>query len=90
MDLTEFNELEAELSPETLTTDTFDGARVARGIVEACALAIVDPWCFVALAVLGVVSGLDYVVRWGSKAYRAGKRKKQHKHARGAFRRPDA
>ncbi len=41
------------------------------------------------LAVLGVSSGLDYVVTWGSKAYREGKKRKLYKHGRGAFRRPD-
>jgi len=45
--------------------------------------------CFYILAVLGFGSGLDYVVTWGSKAYRAGKQRKQYKHARGSVQRRD-
>ena len=52
------------------------------------ALQLVDPFCFYILAVLGVSSGIDYVITWGSKAYREGKQRKLYKHGRGAFRRP--
>ncbi|MEM7098117.1 MAG: CDP-alcohol phosphatidyltransferase family protein [Pseudomonadota bacterium] len=41
---------------------------------------LVDPYCFYILAVLGVSSGIDYVVSWGSKAYRQGKQRKTYKH----------
>jgi cardiolipin synthase len=36
-------------------------------------LLIVDPWCFFLLAVLGIVSGADYVRTWGRKAWRHGR-----------------
>ena len=49
---------------------------------------LVNPFCFYILAVLGVSSGIDYVITWGSKAYREGKKRKLYKHGRGAFRRP--
>jgi cardiolipin synthase (CMP-forming) len=58
------------------------------GVVAEIAAEAVQP-CFYVLAVLGVSSGLDYVVTWGSKAYREGKKRKLYKHGRGAFRRPD-
>ena len=45
--------------------------------------------CFYVLATLGVVSGLDYIISWGSKAYRAGKQRKLYKHGPGQFRRMD-
>ena len=28
-----------------------------------------DPWCFYVLAVLGISSGVDYVITWGRRAY---------------------
>ena len=31
---------------------------------------LVDPYCFWILAVLGVSSGMDYVVTWGLRAWR--------------------
>lgn len=40
------------------------------GELSALALALVDPYCFYLLAVLGLVSGLDYVITWGLKAWR--------------------
>lgn len=40
------------------------------GQVSDWALLIVDPWCLYLLAVLGIVSGADYVRLWGRKAWR--------------------
>jgi cardiolipin synthase len=47
-------------------------------LVSLCALeaispvagALIDPYCFWILAVLGVTSGMDYVVTWGLRAWR--------------------
>ncbi|MEM1039589.1 MAG: hydroxymethylglutaryl-CoA reductase, degradative [Pseudomonadota bacterium] len=49
------------LTPEALTTDALDGADVARGIVDACALAIVDPYR-AATHNKGIMNGIDPVV----------------------------
>ena len=38
--------------------------------ISVLALAIVDPWCFYGLALLGLISGADYVLTWGEKAWR--------------------
>lgn len=35
---------------------------------------LADPYCFYILAVLGVSSGLDYVLTWGQRAWRHGRR----------------
>ncbi len=43
------------------------------GQLSELSIRIVDPWCFYLLAVLGVVSGLDYVRIWGRKAWRHGR-----------------
>ena len=43
------------------------------GQVSALMLPVVDPWCLYLLAVLGVVSGADYVRTWGRKAWRNGR-----------------
>ncbi len=51
----------AEVMPEALTTATLDGADVARGIVEACALAIIDPYR-AATHNKGIMNGIDPVV----------------------------
>ncbi|MCA2012273.1 hydroxymethylglutaryl-CoA reductase, degradative [Cereibacter sphaeroides] len=51
----------AELRPETLGTDSLDGAAVCKGIVEACALAIVDPYR-AATHNKGIMNGIDPVV----------------------------
>jgi cardiolipin synthase len=48
-----------------------------EGISDIAAL-LVDPYCFYILAVLGISSGVDYIVTWGSKAYREGKKRKQY------------
>lgn len=49
------------LPPEALRTDVLDGADVARGIEEACALAIVDPYR-AATHNKGIMNGIDPVV----------------------------
>lgn len=49
------------LSPETLKTEEYDGERIARGIVEACAFAIVDPYR-AATHNKGIMNGIDPVV----------------------------
>jgi len=56
------------------------------GVVADIATMSATP-CFYILAVLGVSSGLDYMVTWGSKAYRAGKQRKLYKHGPAGFRR---
>jgi cardiolipin synthase len=43
------------------------------GALSDYALLIVDPGCFYLLAVLGLVSGADYVRTWGRKAWRHGR-----------------
>jgi len=43
------------------------------GRLSTFALSVVDPWCFYLLAVLGIGSGLDYVITWGAKAIRQGR-----------------
>lgn len=40
------------------------------GAVSEFFLMLVDPWCFYLLAVLGLSSGIDYVVTWSLKAWR--------------------
>ena len=49
------------------------------GAVSAMCQAVVDPYAFLILALLGLGSGFDYVVTWGSKAYRESKRRKAYK-----------
>ena len=49
------------LSPEVLKTEEYDGERIARGIVEACAFAIVDPYR-AATHNKGIMNGVDPVV----------------------------
>ena len=48
------------LPPDALSTKTLQGADVARGIVEACALAIVDPYR-AATHNKGIMNGIDPV-----------------------------
>lgn len=50
-----------ELPKETLSTATLDGEDVAQGIVEACALAIIDPYR-AATHNKGIMNGIDSVV----------------------------
>ena len=64
------------------------GSFLPLGLVADIAAGATVP-CFYILAVLGVSSGLDYMVIWGSKAHRAGQKSKLYKHGRGAFRRLD-
>ncbi|WGI21583.1 hydroxymethylglutaryl-CoA reductase, degradative [Amylibacter sp. IMCC11727] len=49
------------VSADTLSTDTLDGADVAQGIVEACALALIDPYR-AATHNKGIMNGIDPVV----------------------------
>lgn len=50
-----------EVPAETLTTDDLDGAEVAKGIIEACALALMDPYR-AATHNKGIMNGIDPVV----------------------------
>ncbi|TQV72439.1 hydroxymethylglutaryl-CoA reductase, degradative [Denitrobaculum tricleocarpae] len=50
-----------EITPEALSTKTLQGADVAQGMVEACALAIVDPYR-AATHNKGIMNGIDPVV----------------------------
>jgi len=56
------------------------------GVITQWAASLLQP-AFYLLAALGVGSGLDYVVTWGSKAYRQSKQRRQYKYGRGSFRR---
>lgn len=56
------------------------------GLLSEASRAVVDPFGFVVLAVLGLGSGIDYVITWGSKAYREGKERKLYKHGPRGFR----
>ncbi|MGM4930615.1 hydroxymethylglutaryl-CoA reductase, degradative [Tardiphaga sp. 619_E2_N8_5] len=49
------------VTPEALKTEEYDGERIARGIVEACAFAIVDPYR-AATHNKGIMNGIDPVV----------------------------
>jgi hydroxymethylglutaryl-CoA reductase len=49
------------LTPESLKTSEFSGERMASGIVEACALAIIDPYR-AATHNKGIMNGIDPVV----------------------------
>jgi len=49
------------LTPESLATEEFSGARIASGIVEACALALVDPYR-AATHNKGIMNGIDPIV----------------------------
>lgn len=49
------------ITPAALSTETLDGAEVARGITEACALAIVDPYRATKHN-KGIMNGIDPVV----------------------------
>lgn len=58
------------------------------GIFSEISRILVDPYGFYILAILGLVSGIDYVFKWGSKAYREGKKRKLYKHGPKSMRRP--
>jgi hydroxymethylglutaryl-CoA reductase len=49
------------IRPEVLTTKEFDGANVAQGMVDACALALIDPYR-AATHNKGIMNGIDPVV----------------------------
>lgn len=49
------------VTPAALKTDSYSGERIARGIVEACAFAIVDPYR-AATHNKGIMNGVDPVV----------------------------
>ena len=50
-----------DIDPDTLTTKTLDGHDMARGMVEACTLAIIDPYR-AATHNKGIMNGIDPVV----------------------------
>jgi hydroxymethylglutaryl-CoA reductase len=50
-----------EVTPQVLRTEAFPGEEIARGIVEACALAIVDPYR-AATHNKGIMNGIDPIV----------------------------
>ena len=62
---------------------------LALGVVSELANAIVDPFSFYVLALLGLSSGIDYVFTWGSKAYRRGRQRKAYKRGPTSLRRPE-
>ena len=53
------------------------------GRLSEITLLIVEPWCFYLLAVLGVVSGVDYVRIWGRKAWRHGQARRSSRGGQG-------
>lgn len=55
---------------DALMTDTLDGAEVAQGIVEACALALIDPYR-AATHNKGIMNGIDPVVLATGNDWRA-------------------
>ena len=64
-------------------------ALLPTGVVSELSWAMVDPWGYYILAVLGLSSGIDYIFTWGSKAYREGKKRKLYKHGPKSMRRPE-
>ena len=50
-----------KVAPEALTTTDYSGERIARGVVEACAFAIVDPYR-AATHNKGIMNGIDPIV----------------------------
>jgi len=59
-----------ELPPVALETKTLDGADVAQGIVEACALALIDPYR-AATHNKGIMNGIDPIVLATGNDWRA-------------------
>jgi len=59
-----------EIAPERFATESLDGAEVVRGIVEACALAIVDPYR-AATHNKGIMNGIDPLVTATGNDWRA-------------------
>jgi len=61
---------EVRISVDALSTDTLDGANVARGIEEACVLAEIDPYR-AATHNKGIMNGIDPVVLATGNDWRA-------------------
>lgn len=78
----------ANTAMQIVTLCLLMGSLLPLGLLREIAEQLVLP-CFYILAVLGVGSGIDYVLTWGSKAYREGKKRKLYKHAPRGFRRPE-
>jgi len=76
----------ANTAMQIVTLCLLASSLLSLGIVTEIALGVLEPFFYI-LAVLGVGSGLDYVVTWGSKAYREGKKRKQYRRGPGGFRR---
>lgn len=47
------------------------------GVMSDLARLLVDPWFFYLLALLGILSGVDYVITWGRRAYMRSRRTQQ-------------
>jgi len=62
--------VKATIAPDTLATDQFSGERFANGIVEACALAEIDPYR-AATHNKGIMNGIDPVVLATGNDWRA-------------------
>lgn len=58
------------LSPQSLITDNLDGHDIAKGVVEACALALVDPYRATTHN-KGIMNGIDPVVLATGNDWRA-------------------
>ena len=52
-------------------------AELEVGQRSALSINLANPWCFYALAILGVSSGVDYVIAWGNKAFRESKKRRR-------------
>lgn len=61
---------QVKLPPEALHTNSLEGSEVAQGIVEACALALVDPYR-AATHNKGIMNGIDPVVLATGNDWRA-------------------
>ena len=65
----------ANTAMQLVTLCLLAAALLPFGPVAQVAAQLVE-WCFIIVAVLGVCSGVDYVVRWGIKAVREGRRRR--------------
>ena len=52
-------------------------AELEVGQLSVLSINFANPWCFYALAILGVSSGVDYVIAWGNKAFRESKKRRR-------------
>ena len=52
-------------------------AELEVGQLSVLSINFAHPWCFYALAILGVSSGVDYVIAWGNKAFRESKKRRR-------------